>query len=535
MPKLHRRGLQRRVSVIDPIQQALGTLKGSARVLAFFRTFLRHPSGEFRGQPFNPLLFQIDFIRKVYDPLLPDGRRQVREALLMLPRKNGKTALCAAIGLYHLFAGEHLGQIVVSANSRDQAGLLFTAAVEMLDASPVLRERATVSRAAKRIVDKSSRSTFRAISAEAGNAHGLSCSLYLVDELHQAKNDDLLTALRTSVGARREPLGVIISTAGFDKLSPLGILYDFGKTWMEDPSINPAFSATIYEAGKDDDWDAEETWLKCNPAAGAFRSIEELRLSAERARQIPSEVDAFRRYYLNQWTSQESSWLDMALWDACKGDIPLDELAGKLAYGGLDLSSTQDLTALTLLIPHNGKTYMLAWCWLPQDDLKERERRDGVPYTRWAEQGYLELTSGNAVDMKTIAQRVKDICRTYDVYRINYDRWGSTATAQDLVDDGIAMVAFGQGFQSMSNPTKALQTAILRQEIIHDGSPLLRWQASKTAIVMDVTGAIKPVKVMRNKRRRHIDSIVAACMAMGALECGAGPDYSELMKNPIII
>ena len=516
----------------DPIETALHGLSGSERVLRFFTAFLRHPSGELRGQPFEPLDFQRDFIRSVYDPMLPDGRRQVREAMLLLPRKNGKTGLCAGLGLYHSFAGEHLGQIVCAANSRDQSGLLFTSAVEMLDASPTLRDRAVVSRAAKRITDKHSRSTFRAISAEAGNAHGLNCSLWLYDELHMAKNDELLAALRTSVGARREPLGIVISTAGYDKLSPLGVLYDYARRWLADPTINPSFSATIYEAADNDPWDEEATWLKCNPAAGAFRSIEELRLSADRARQIPSEVDAFKRYYLNQWTSQESSWLDMSLWDKCAAEIPDEEIEGKTAYGGLDLSSTQDLTALTLLIPHGDRLVMRCWCWLPGDGIRDRELRERVPYRQWVADGHLELTEGNAVDLSHISRRVQEICSGFNVARVSYDRWGSTATAQELTDAGLTMAQLGQGFASLSNPTKALQTAILRQRLAHSGSPLLRWQASNCTVATDVTGNIKPVKMDRFKKRKHIDSIVAACMAMDGVERGE-PKYVDL-SDPLI-
>ena len=449
----------------------------------------------------------------------------------MLPRKNGKTALCGGLGLFHTFAGEHLGQIIAAANSRDQAGLLFTAAAEMLDASPVLKARAVVSRAAKRISDRVSRSVFRAIASEAGRAHGLSCSLWLYDELHAAKNSDMLDALRTSVGARSEPLGIVISTAGFDRLSPLGVLYDHAKRWQADPSIDPSFTASIYEAGEDDPWDAPETWRKANPAAGAFRSLEELATSAQRAKQIPSEQDAFRRYYLNQWTAQEASWLDMAAWDSCAATREDAELLGREAYFGLDLSAVADPTALTAILPVGDKLVMRCWAWVPADDLKEREDRERVPYRKWVEQGLLETCPGNAIDHNYISTRVVAICKQFQAMRVSFDRWGSTAVSQRLTDEGITMVPLGQGFASLSAPTKALQAAVLRRELEHDGSPLLRWQAQNTTVIADNAGNIKPVKADRLKRRRHIDSIVAGAMAMDGV-MRKSSSIADFLANP---
>lgn len=534
MPRIYRNALRRRAERTDAIAAALAGLAGSARVLKFFRTFLRHTQGKLRGKPFEPLPFQVDFIRRVYDPMLPDGRRRVREALLMLPRKNGKTALCAGLALYHTFAGEWGGQVIAAANSREQAGLIFTAAADMMDLSPTLRARALVSRAVKRITDTASHSVLRAISAEAGTAHGLGASLWLFDELHMAKNADLLDALRTSVGARSEPLGIVISTAGYDKLSPLGVLYDHAKRWLEDPAIDPSFSATIYEAAEDDAWGDPATWAKANPAAGAFRSVEELGTAAQRAKQIPSEQDAFKRYYLNQWTAQESSWLDMAAWDSCKREIDPANILGREAYFGLDLSSNIDLTALVALIPIGNKLILRNWTWLPEDGLREREDRERVPYRRWAERGLIELCPGSAIDLDFVTSRVLAICSQYQTMRVSFDRWGSTAVSQRLTDAGVMMVPIGQGFASLSAPTKALQTAILRGELEHDGSPLLRWQASNCTVMTDPAGNIKPIKADRNRHRKHIDSIVAAAMAYdGVLR--KGPSLEDFLSNPIAL
>ena len=535
MGRVYRVGLRRRSVASDPLKTALGSLRNSERVLQFFRTFLRHSHGEYRGRPFDPLPFQQDIIRGIFDPMTPAGLRQVREVLLMLPRKCGKTTLAAGIGLDRLYDGEQGGQVVVAANSRDQASLLFNAAADSVEQHPALYARSIVSRSLKRITDKASRSTLRVISADATTAHGLDLTCWIYDELHAAPNDELLNVLRTSVGARREPLGIVISTAGFDLLSPLGQMYEHAKRWLHDPSIDPYFYAALFEAGEDDAWDDPATWHKANPALGEFRSLEEMEIAAQRAQQIPSQQDAFKRLYLNIWTAQESSWLDMQAWDACASQIDDAELAGKTAYMGLDLSTTIELTSLVAIIPHNDRLVLRAWNWLPEDGLVEREKRDRVPYRQWAKDGRLELTPGNAIDLKYITQRVEQIASGFNVQRISFDRWGSVAVEQELTAAGVPMVLFGQGFAFMSAPTKELQTRILRKELAHNGCPLLRWQASNCIVSGDAAGNLKIVKQDRFKHRKHIDAIVAGVMAMAGVMAGAGPDYSALLRDPIII
>lgn len=532
MPRLHRKGLRRRGGYTDPLLDLLAPLRGSERVLAFFRGFVLHSTGKYRGIPFDPPPFQQEIIRGIFDPLLPDGRRKVREALLEIPRKNGKTTLTAGLGLYALYAGEQGGQVVVAATSRDQAALLFNAAADMVEQHPVLRGRSIISRSAKRIVDRVTRSTFRCISAEAGTAHGLDLTCWIYDELHAAKNDELLNVLRTSVGARTEPLGIVISTAGYDMASPLGQMYEHAKRWLADPSIDPYFYAAIFEAEASDPWDEPATWYKANPALGTFRSLEEMEIAAQRARQIPSQQDAFKRLYLNIWTAQESSWLDMAAWDACKTVIDRADLAGRDAYFGLDLSSNIDLTALVAIIPVGEKYVLLNWNWIPGDGLLEREKRDRVPYRQWAKDGLIETCPGTAIDLAYVTARVQAIAREFNPIRISFDRWGSTSVSQTLTDEGLLMVATGQGFASLSAPTKALQTAILRRELEHDGSPLLRWQAANCTVESDAAGNIKPVKQDRHRHRKHIDSIVASVMAMDGV-MRKGPSIHDFISNPI--
>jgi phage terminase large subunit-like protein len=496
---------------------------------------VRHTNGAYRGQCFEPLPFQKKILEGIFDPQLPDGRRKVREALLMIPRKGGKTTLSAGLALHALYDGERAGQVVVAANSRDQASLLFNSAADAVEQDPILRSRSIVSRSLKRITDRVSLSTLRAISAESGTAHGLDLTCWIYDELHASANDELLNVLRTSVGARHEPLGIVISTAGFDLESPLGHLYEHAKRWEADPSIDPYFHASIFEATESDPWDDPATWHKANPALGYFRSLEEMEISANRARQIPSLQDAFKRLYLNIWTAQESSWLDMPAWDACAQQVAADELHGRTAYFGLDLSSNIDLTALVAIIPLDDRLVLRAWCWLPAEGMLEREQRDRVPYSRWAKEGRIETCPGSAIDLSFIVARIKVIAKSFNVARISFDRWGSTSVSQELTADGLPLVPVGQGFASMSAPTKALQAAVMQKQISHNGCPLLRWQAANCTVQSDPAGNIKPVKQDRFRHRKHIDSIVAAVMAMDGVTRAAGPGLLDFLSNPITL
>lgn len=317
MPRLRRRALRRRGSG-DALQAILGDAVRSQRVLGFFRRVLVHGKGEWAGRPFEPLPFQEEIIRGIYDPVTAAGLRRIRNGLLFLPRKNGKTSLAAGLGLYETFSGGLGARVVCAANSRDQASELFSVAADFVQASEVLKARSVISRAQKRITDRPTRSTFRAISADVSTAHGFDLTCWIYDELHAAPDRELFDVLSTSTGARAEALGLVISTAGFDQEhSILGELYSHAKRWLADPSIDASFYAAIYEAGENDAWDDERTWHRANPALGVFRNLEEMRIAAERGRQIPAQVAAFRRLYLNGWTQAENPWLDLAAWNEC--------------------------------------------------------------------------------------------------------------------------------------------------------------------------------------------------------------------------
>lgn len=296
------------------ITLATTTNKGSQRAVDVISR-LTH-TGDYAGRPFELRKWQERIIRDLFKTAR-DGLRVYRSCLLMLPRKNGKTELAAAIAIYCLLFDSKQGEIYLAAADRDQAGKVFGAMMAMLRADPVLYSMVEIVESQKRIVHRKSGSFCKAISAEAYSKHGFNASVVIYDELHCAPNRDLYDVLVTSQGGRLEPMMLVISTAGYDRKSILYELYAHAKKCEENPNLDPTFLPILYEAGPEDDWTSERVWKKANPALGDFRSLEDMRILCERARQIPAQEMAFRQLYLNQWTESASRWIAMASWDSC--------------------------------------------------------------------------------------------------------------------------------------------------------------------------------------------------------------------------
>lgn len=279
---------------------------------------LTHTKGPFAKQSFNLRGWQE---RKIIMPLFKtrrDGLRQYRTCLLMLPRKNGKSEIAAALAIYFLmFDGEIGAEVYSAAADKVQAALVFDVAAQMIRNDPELEAQCEIIDSQKRIVHRKSNSFYRAISAEAYSKHGFNASVVIYDELHAAPSRDLWDVLSTSQGARSQPLMMAITTAGYDRHSILWELYSHALKVQEKPSIDPTFLPILFEAPIHADWTDERVWKKANPALGDFRSLDEMRIMAARAKEIPAQENTFRRLYLNQWTEQASRWISMASWDAC--------------------------------------------------------------------------------------------------------------------------------------------------------------------------------------------------------------------------
>jgi phage terminase large subunit-like protein len=278
---------------------------------------LTHTKGPFAGQPFNLRPWQVRILKKLFTQRR-DGLRQYRTCLLMLPRKNGKSELAAALAIYFLlFDGEMGAEVYSAAADKDQAALVFNVAAQMIRNDPELEAQCEIVDSQKRIVHRNSGSFYRAISAEAYSKHGFNASVVIYDELHAAPTRELWDVLATSQGARLQPLMLAITTAGYDRMSHLWKLYQHAKKVEENPALDPTFLPILYEAPINADWTDEKVWKKANPALGDFRSLEEMRIACQRAKEMPSDENVFRRLYLNQWTEQATRWIPLPAWDAC--------------------------------------------------------------------------------------------------------------------------------------------------------------------------------------------------------------------------
>ena len=478
---------------------------------------LTHTKGPAAGEYFNLRPWQE---KKIIRPLFRtnrQGRRVYRTCLLMMPRKNGKSEIAAALAIDGLLFDNETGAEVYSAAAdRDQASLVFNVAAQMIRNDSTLSAQCEVLDSHKRIVHRKSGSFYRAISAEAYSKHGFNSSRIIFDELHAQPNRELWDVLASSTGARDQPLTIAISTAGYDRHSILWELYSHAKNVLQNPSLDPTFLPIIFEADPDADWTDEKVWKQANPALGDFRSMDEMQIACARAREIPAQEAVFRRLYLNQWTESAARWISLDQWDACQ-QAPVS-FHGRPCYVGLDLSSTQDLTAMVGVYPRpDSQAFdVRALAFLPGDNLRERMNRDRAPYAQWAEAGHLVLTPGNTVDYERVRRELNAWAEDSDIREVAYDPFNATDLVSRLKDqDGFTCVPVRQGMASMSAPTKSLEKAILSRTLAHDGHPVLKYCLGNVATESDSAGNIKPSKKLSTAR---IDLVVALILALDRMD-----------------
>jgi phage terminase large subunit-like protein len=479
-----------------------------------FFGFLRHSKGEWAGQTFELAPWQVFVVGCLFGWQQSDGLRRFRTAYCAVPRKNGKSTLSAGIGLYLLVSdGEQGAEIYSAATSRDQARIVFDEAKRMVGSSPALQRRVGILINNLHVAATTSR--FMPLSSDASTMDGLNVHGAIIDELHAHRNRHVVDVLETATGARRQPLLFEITTAGYDRHSICFEHHDYSIKVLEGTVPDDSWFAFIAAADEDDDWSAPEVWRKANPNFGLSVKEDDLARKAEKAIALPGAQNAFRRMHLNEWTEQAERWIDVAAWDACDGLIDLDQLRGRPCFGGLDLSTTTDVTALAWVFPPKDDDDLwrvLSRYFVPADNLRKRAERDRVPYDLWAAQGFIEATPGNVVDYGAIEQRILADSALFQVREIAYDPWNATHIALRLQEEGAAMVEFRQGFRSMAAPTRELEKLIVSKKLAHGGNPVTRWMAANVAVAQDPADNLKPAK---DKSTERIDGIVALIMAIG--------------------
>ena len=497
----------------------------SQRAIDFIEKFVTHTKGELTGKPLILEVWQKNIISKIFGWKNEDGLRRYRTCYIQIPRKNGKTTLCAAIGLYMLFAdSERGGEIYAAAGDRNQANIIFDIAKKMIQQNEELSKRGKVFR--NSILNDSKGNFFQAISSDSSTKHGFNASCILMDEMHVQKSRDLWDTLLTSTGARREPLCIAITTAGYDRQSICYELYDYAKKIDSGAIEDKSFLSVIYEADPEDDITDEKIWEKANPNYGVSLRKEYMRRESQRAIEVPSYQNTFKRLMLNIWTESQAVWITQKDWMSCHKDFDYKKLEGLECWGGLDLASTRDVSAFVLIFKVEENFVLLPHLFIPSENAKKRSERDGVDYVTWIREGHIIETEGDVADYNFIKSKINELSKKYRIQSISYDRWNASSLVVDLINDGANMSPFGQGFVSMSAPTKEFEKLIIGKQIIHNNNPALNWMISNVAIQEDPAGNIK---VAKNKSKEKVDGVVAAIMSLG--EYMTGDDVDSIYDN----
>lgn len=506
------------------------------KVIAFIQT-LKIPDGPDAGKLIDLRDWQKSMIRAVYGPRMLSEKgemvRAVRQAIWTMARKNGKTSLAGGLILAHLTGPCAIwnGQLFSVAFEVGQAALAYRAFQSMVMQDADLSGRIVLTESIKRATCNLSNSTFRALSSESRSKHGLNPNFVLFDEFSQFGLDRaLFDVMTTSMGAQKEPLALIISTQAAEDGAVLSELIDYGRQVKKGEVTDSTFHLTEYSVPQDADPFDEKKWKLANPALGDFRSLDEMRRYATRARMLPTMMNSFRNLYLNQRVSAVSTFVDEVTWAQCGGTFDYDMLEGRSCTAGLDLSSKVDLTSFVLTFddpPHE----VVPFFWSPKDSMKDRTIQDKVPYEQWSDLGYLEAVPGQSVDFRFVAKRIAELSAIYNIRAIGFDRWRIDVlkTWFDELGIDIPMIPIGQGFRDGSLMVESVENAMLNKDILHDNHPVLKWNAMNVKVVRDPAGNRKFDKSSRTAR---IDGFVALAMSLRVKELTA-EDVGN--SSPILI
>ena len=524
--------------------------EAAANAIKFFG-FLRLTEGEYAGKPFVLHPAQQFIIGSMYGWKGSDGYRRYRKAYVEMGKGNGKSPMAAGVAVKGLVADDEAGaEIYTAATTRDQAGISFSDCKHMVEGSPELLKMLEVFEHS--IVYKAHHSFIRPVSSEARSLDGKRVHMAIIDELHEHSSNLVTEKMQASTKGRRQPLIFEITNSGYDRTSICFQHHDYSVKVLEGVIEDDGWFAYICTldpcdacraegqvSPKDgcpdcDDWRNEAVWLKANPLLDVSVTSRYLREQVHEAIGMPSKENIVKRLNFCVWTEQAVRWLDLGAWDA---QPERQDVLGRTCYAGLDLSSTTDLTALVLLFPDKEGAYdLLPFFWMPEDRIAEKVKQDRVPYDLWVRQGHIIATPGNVVDydyvraeitgVGTDGKKRADPCLTdqYHIQELVKDRWSSVQIGTQLIGDGLEVVDFGQGFASMTAPSKEWERLLQKKALRHGGHPVLRWMAANVAIQQDAAGNIKPTK---DKSTGKIDGIVAGIMGIGRAMV-QGPAETEL-------
>jgi len=495
-----------------PLPFKKGELTRAGRNIKWIQEYCRIPEGQDLGQPVRLRLWQKVEIAKIYDN--PAGTRR---AIISFGRKNAKTTLAAFLLLLHLCGKEFRpnSQLYSTAQSRDQAAILFSLAAKIIRFSPGLRTVVIIRDTAKQLYCQNLGTVYRALSAEAATNFGLSPVFICHDELGQVRGprSAVYEALETATGAQQNPLSVIISTQAPTDADLLSMLIDDALA-----ANDPRVTISLYTAPKEDDPFSEATIKKANPAFGDFLNATEVLSMANDAKRMPAREAEYRNLILNQRVETRNPFVSIERWKAC-GAPPEPDLRGIPLYGGLDLSSVADLTALVLIGQIGKVWHVKPTFWLPEEGLREKSEKDKVPYDLWHQNGFLQTTPGRSVAYEYVANYLREVFLTLTIRKLGFDKWNMQNLRPWLIKAGFSeqiiaerFVEFGQGTQSMSPALHALEEIVVNENMAHGNHPVLAMCAG-CAVVEGKDDANR--KLSKNKSTGRIDGMVALAMAVG--------------------
>lgn len=512
---------------------------------SWFRDYFYLTKGEWAGKEFKLLPWQEnEVIRPLFSTLKSkeDRYRQYNTVYIEIPKKNGKSPLGAAIALILLFLDKENGAEVYSAASdRNQAAIVFDIAAQMVRLQPEFYNRCTIVDSTKRIVHDN-HSVYRVLSSEAFSKAGYNISGCIFDELHTQPNRELYDVLTKGAGdARRQPLWVFLTTAGYDRFSICYEVHEYALRVKNDPKIDPTFLPVIYAADPNADWKSEKTWYSCNPSLGKIIDIQKVRNQCKEAIETPANENTFKRLRLNIWTEAQTRWITSEKWSRCNIDsVDPEKLKGRPCYGGLDLSSILDISAWTLCFPpiesdEVKKYQFLHMFFIPSDNMAERERRDKVSYSAWIRQGLVTATHGSVIDYSFIEDRILKDAKTYNIREIALDPYNARSTITKLQGENMIVIELRQGYLTMSPMAKDFEVKVLAGELAMGNNPIMNWMIGCTEITTDPAGNIKPVKPDRQKTGKRIDGIISSIMSLSRATANESPDSIYKKRGVVVI
>ena len=506
---------------IKTAQKNIWNWKSAKHAIEFIENLCHYTEGEWSGKNFKLFPWQRNLVANLYGWVRPDGTRRYRQCHLLIPRKSGKTELAAALGLYHLLADDEPTPTVVGiARDRSQARLCLSRAHRMADSEP--RISSITSQYQMSLTYPDNYGSYHILSADAPSAHGLNVSACIADEIHAMENRrELWEAVMTSMGARRQPLMMSITTAGTLRESLEHDLFDYGVKICQGTIENPAFLPCLFYAPIESDWKSETTWKQANPSLGKISTLDWYKEESKRAEDQPSYETPFRTYYLCQHVSSANRWIRMSSWDDCKTEFDETKLRGLPCYLGVDLAQTTDISSIAAIWMDGDEIYVKNWNYAPSVGATVRSRRDGVPYEDWSRRGWMTLTVGDVTDYAVVAKQIEVLCKQYSVRKVGYDPYNAQNLANDLENKGVPVVRVPQSFLNLTTPSRMWESAIQSRKLHHDGNPVLTWAMSNVVVDEDSSGNQRPSKKRSVER---IDPVIAAIVA---LACSLSDDNSK--------